>query len=225
MKKLLLFAFISFGAIIANAQISSDTVTYKRGSLGVQSILPVNTNSQSSCTDTIGISIPSGHWIASLEISYELQTQGGAFGGVSPSDVGTYLELVSESSKEFSVTYGNSNIDGDTESLTRMVNDFNGAVTDTFLIFKLHPLRQGFNANCDTNQAKLIDSTFRIVVNHYPAPTCFQPTNLTVDWKVSNQVQLSWLSGGSNSWEVEYGTPGFARVPEPEFLRCQIHLY
>ena len=210
MKKLLLFAFISFGAIIANAQISSDTVTYKRGSLGVQSIFPVNTNSGSSCTDTIGISIPSGHWIASLEISYELQTQGGAFGGVSPSDVGTYLELVSESSKEFSVTYGNSNIDGDTESLTRMVNDFNGAVTDTFLIFKLHPLRQGFNANCDTNQAKLIDSTFRIVVNHYPAPTCFQPTNLTVDWKVSNQVQLSWLSGGSNSWEVEYGTPGFA---------------
>ena len=136
MKKFLLFAFVSFGAITANAQISSDTVTYNRGSLGVQSISPVNTNSQSLCTDTMGISIPSGHWIASLEISYELQTQAGAFGGVSPSDVGTYLELVSESSKEFAVTYGNSNIDGDTESLTRMVNDFNGAVTDTFLIFK-----------------------------------------------------------------------------------------
>ena len=209
MKKLLLVAFMSVGALIANAQVSSDTLTYNRGTLGVQSIFPVNTNSQAICADTLGISIPSGHWIASIEISYELQTQGGGFGGVAPSDVGTYLELVSESSKEGAITYGSSNTNGDTESLTRTINDFNGAVTDTFLVFKLHPLRQGFTVVCDTNQAKLTDSTFHIVVNHYPAPTCFQPTNLTVDWKVSNQVQLSWITGGSNSWEVEYGAPGF----------------
>ncbi|MGB1267777.1 MAG: fibronectin type III domain-containing protein, partial [Schleiferiaceae bacterium] len=209
MKKLLLVAFMGVGALIANAQVSSDTLTYNRGTLGVQSIFPVNTNSQAICADTLGISIPSGHWIASIEMSYELQTQGGGFGGVAPSDVGTYLELVSESSKEGAITYGSSNTNGDTESLTRTINDFNGAVTDTFLVFKLHPLRQGFTAVCDTNQAKLTDSTFQIIVNHYPAPTCFQPTNLTVDWKVSNQVQLSWITGGSSSWEVEYGAPGF----------------
>ena len=26
---------------------------------------------------------------------------------------------------------------------------------------------------------------------------------------MSNQVQLSWITGGSASWEVEYGAPGF----------------
>ena len=77
MKKLLLVAFMGVGALIANAQVSSDTLTYNRGTLGVQSIFPVNTNSQAICADTLGISIPLGHWIASIEMSYELQTQGG----------------------------------------------------------------------------------------------------------------------------------------------------
>ena len=40
-------------------------------------------------------------------------------GGVAPSDVGTYLELVSESSKEGAITYGSSNTNGNTETLKR----------------------------------------------------------------------------------------------------------
>jgi len=46
MKKLLLAAFIGIVAVTAQAQISSDTLNYNRGTLGVQSIFPVNTNSQ-----------------------------------------------------------------------------------------------------------------------------------------------------------------------------------
>ncbi|MGB0182574.1 MAG: fibronectin type III domain-containing protein [Schleiferiaceae bacterium] len=209
MKRLLLSAAAVLFAFSVNAQISSDTLTYTRGTLGVQAVFPVNINSQSSCADTMGISIPSGHWISSIELKYEVQTQGGGFGGVAPNDVGTYVEFVSESTKETGLTYGTSGTNGTTESVSRTINEFNGAVTDTFLVFKLHPLRQAFTAACDTNSAKITDSTYQIIVNHYPAPTCFQPTNLAVDWTMSDQAQLSWTTGGSSSWEVEYGAPGF----------------
>ena len=182
MKRLLLSAAAVLFAFSANAQISSDTLTYTRGTLGVQAVFPVNINSQSSCADTMGISIPSGNWISSIELKYEVQTQGGGFGGVAPNDVGTYVEFVSESTKETGLTYGTSGTNGTTESVSRTINEFNGAVTDTFLVFKLHPLRQAFTAACDTNSAKITDSTYQIIVNHYPAPTCFQPTNLAVDW-------------------------------------------
>ena len=142
-------------------------------------------------------------------MSYQVETTGGGFGGTAPNDVGTYVELQSESSKEAALTYGTSGTNGTTETLTRTITDFNGAVTDTFLVFKVHPLRQGFNTVCDTNSAKFTDSTLTIIVNHYPAPTCFQPTNLSVDWTMSNQAELAWTSGGATSWEIEYGAPGF----------------
>lgn len=209
MKRGLLSTLLVLFAFTTNAQISSDTLTYVRGTLGVQGVFPVNINSQSICADTLGISIPSGHWISSIELKYELQTQAGGFGGVAPNDVGTYVELVSEGTKESALTYGTSGTNGTTESVSRTINQFNGAVTDTFLVFKLHPLRQAFTAVCDTNSARITDSTYQIIINHYPAPTCFQPTNLAVDWTMSNQAQLSWTTGGSSSWEIEYGAPGF----------------
>ena len=209
MKKSLLAILFIFGSTLLSAQVVSDTLTYTRGTLGVQAVFPVNINSQSSCSDTMGISIPTGNWISSIELKYTLETTGGGFGGVAPNDVGTYIELESEGTKEAAIVYGTSGTNGTTESLSRVINDFNGAVTDTFLVFKVHPLRQAFTASCDTTSARLVDSTYQIIVNHYPAPTCFQPTNLAVDWTMSDQAQLSWTTGGSTDWEVEYGTPGF----------------
>ena len=210
MKNVILAAFFLFATFTSFAQVTSDTATFTRGAYGVQSVFPVNISSQSSCADTLGVAIPSGHWISSIELSYQVETTGGFFGGSAPNDVGTYVELQSESSKEAALTYGTSGTNGATEILTRTITDFNGAVTDTFLVFKVHALRQGFTTVCDTNSAKFTDSTLTIIVNHYPAPTCFQPTNLTVDWTMSNQAELAWTSGGATSWEIEYGAPGFA---------------
>ncbi|HCP41052.1 MAG TPA: hypothetical protein DIT65_04590, partial [Cryomorphaceae bacterium] len=127
MKRLLLSAATALFAFSASAQITSDTLTYTRGKLGVQAVFPVNINSQSSCADTMGVSIPSGHWISSIDLKYEVQTQGGGFGGVAPNDVGTYVEFVSEGTKETGLTYGNSGINGTTEAVSRTINEFNGA--------------------------------------------------------------------------------------------------
>jgi len=202
----MLLAFSSFSAL--NAQITTDSTRYVYGDLGVQQVAPVNINSQSSCADTLGIAIPSGHWISSVDVEYTMNTTGG-FGGSAPNDIGVYLELSSEGTKEAALDYGTNGTNGSSETITRTINDFNGAVTDTFLVFKLHAFRQQFATACGTTTASIADSSWKIIVNHYPAPTCYQPTNLAVDWTMSNKAKLSWTSGGATNWEVEYGTPGF----------------
>ena len=64
MKKFLLAGLLALVATESiQAQIASDSALYIAGDIGVQVVAPVNINSQSSCADTIGISIPSGHWI------------------------------------------------------------------------------------------------------------------------------------------------------------------
>ncbi|MDA9148052.1 hypothetical protein N9N81_01735, partial [Schleiferiaceae bacterium] len=209
MKHYMLSALVLLTSLSGlHAQISSDSTLYTSGDIGVQVVAPVNINSQSSCADTVGITIPSGHWISSVYLEYTVETSGG-FGGSSPNDIGTYLELVSESSKEATLGYGVSGTNGTTETITRTISDFNGAVTDTFLVFKLNAFRQQFNTACNTTAQRIADSSWKVVVNHYPAPTCYQPTAVTLDWVMSDQAQLSWTTGGSAQWEVEYGTPGF----------------
>lgn len=209
MKRFIFSVIAIIGSLsISNAQTSTDSTQYDYGAIGVQQVAPVNINSQSSCADTLGISIPSGHWISSIDVEYTINTTGG-FGGSAPNDIGVYLELSSEGAKEAALDYGTIGTNGSTETITRTINDFNGAVTDTFLIFKLHAFRQQFATACGTTTASIADSSWKIIVNHYPAPTCYQPTDLSVDWTMSNKAKLSWTSGGAANWEVEYGTPGF----------------
>jgi len=209
MKRFIFSVIATIGSLsISYAQTSTDSTQYNYGAIGVQQVAPVNINSQSSCADTLGISIPSGHWVSSIDVEYTINTTGG-FGGSAPNDIGVYLELSSEGAKEAALDYGTIGTNGSTETITRTINDFNGAVTDTFLIFKLHAFRQQFATACGTTTASIADSSWKIIVNHYPAPTCYQPTDLSVDWTMSNKAKLSWTSGGAANWEVEYGTPGF----------------
>ena len=172
MKKYLLSVlFAVFAVEGVQAQISSDSTLYTSGDIGVQVVAPVNINSQSSCADTVGISIPTGHWISSVRLEYTVETTGGFFGGSAPDDVGTYLELVSESKKEAALSFGISGTNGTTETTIRTINDFNGAVTDTFLIFELNAFRQQFNTACNTTTQRIADSSWKVVVinNHLPA--------------------------------------------------------
>ncbi|MBN2681746.1 MAG: fibronectin type III domain-containing protein [Bacteroidales bacterium] len=40
-------------------------------------------------------------------------------------------------------------------------------------------------------------------------PTCFEPTNFAVDYYDADEAQLSWTTGGSANWNIEYGPSGF----------------
>lgn len=190
---------------------SQDSATYVHGTLGVQKVAPVNSNSAASCADTLSVSIPSGHWISGVDLYYSVQGTSG-FGpfGTAPADVGAYLELESEGLKEAGLTYGSVNTNGATENMSRLgITAFNGAVTDSFLVFKLHAFIQQFQTACDTNDARVLDSTWKVVVHHYPAPTCYQPSDLAVEWIMSNKAKLSWTTGGAAAWQIEYGPTGF----------------
>ena len=126
MKQYILSALVALVfATGLQAQISSDSTLYTAGDIGIQVVAPVNINSQSSCADTVGISIPSGQWISSVYLEYTVETSGG-FGGSAPDDIGTYLELVSENAKETTLGYGTSGTNGSTETITRTITDFNG---------------------------------------------------------------------------------------------------
>jgi hypothetical protein len=47
-------------------------------------------------------------------------------------------------------------------------------------------------------------------VNIAPAPTCPQPTNLSVITASSTTADLQWIAGGSETqWQIEYGLQGF----------------
>ena len=71
MKKFLLAGLLALVATESiQAQIASDSALYIAGDIGVQVVAPVNINSQSSCADTVGISIPTGHWISSVRLEY-----------------------------------------------------------------------------------------------------------------------------------------------------------
>ena len=42
------------------------------------------------------------------------------------------------------------------------------------------------------------------------APSCPKPQNLAASNLSANSAQISWLSGGSNDWNISYGSPGTA---------------
>ena len=41
------------------------------------------------------------------------------------------------------------------------------------------------------------------------APTCLKPTAIASTASTTTSVTLSWTTGGSSNWQIEYGTPGF----------------
>ena len=41
------------------------------------------------------------------------------------------------------------------------------------------------------------------------APTCPEPTAVTAVATSTTDVDVSWTTGGSTSWQIEYGAPGF----------------
>lgn len=48
-------------------------------------------------------------------------------------------------------------------------------------------------------------------VNCVTKPTCFRPTNITVDSKTHHTATLSWTANSSETqWDIEYGPTGFA---------------
>lgn len=66
-----------------------------------------------------------------------------------------------------------------------------------------------FNAYKATGFAQAVDIAIDDVDIH-EQPACPQPSNLVVTGSTGTSVTLSWTTGGSTMWQIEYGAPGFA---------------
>lgn len=202
---LTLLCFSSF------AQIVSDSATAVNA-VGVQDVnfFP-NTTTLASCAQTLTVNVPAGNYIYGVDVFYTINTVAG-FGGMAPDDIYAYLECTTTSSSEAAISQGTVGTNGASENVSRLNMQFtNGTYTGTTLDFKLHAFDIAFfSSGCDTADAKIQAGTFKVVVHHGPAPTCFKPTNQDVDWVMHNRASLSWTTGGSSNWQVSYGSPGFA---------------
>ena len=204
-------ALLALTSFIAQAQITADSATAVNA-VGVQDVNFVPTTAtQAACASTLSVTVPAGNWVYGVDLFYTINTVGG-FTGMSPSGVYAYLECVSKASNEGQVYTGTINTNGASEAISRTNLQFaNGAYAGTTLDFKLHAFDIAFfSTGCDTADAKIQAGTFKVVVHHGPAPTCFKPANLGVDWVMHNKAALSWTTGGASNWQVSYGAPGTA---------------
>ncbi len=193
------------------AQITSDSATAVNA-VGVQDVNFVpNTSTLASCASTLTVNVPAGNWIYGVDVEYTINTVGG-FTGMSPAGIYAYLECVTTSTNEGQVYTGTIFTNGASEDISRNNLQFtNGAYPGTSLDFKLHAFDIAFfSSGCDTADAKIQAGTFKVVVHHGPAPTCFKPSAQDVDWVMHNRAGLSWTTGGATNWQVSYGAPGTA---------------
>jgi PKD repeat protein len=56
-------------------------------------------------------------------------------------------------------------------------------------------------------QAEIAIDDFSI----YEQPSCPKPSNLALSGSSSNSITLSWTTGGSANWQIEYGPAGFTK--------------
>jgi PKD repeat protein len=206
-KKLLAVTLLLCSVLTAYAQLTNTSATYTAGVQEVERIFAggIDTSDESFCVDTLIVTIPNGNYIYGVDIEYSLE----AFGTVWTSDLWAYVELASEGKKEWAAYQGQYNFDT-TETFSRSGLTFaNGTVSNGQLKFVLHAFRTFSGAACDTTNALVVDSTFKITVSHGLPPTCFPPGNPTANWVMSDKAELSWTSGGATNWQIEYGTAGF----------------
>ncbi len=206
LKKLLILVFISVVSTFAKAQ-TATTFIYTNGSQEVERVFnAVDTSTETTCADTLFVTIPAGNYIYSIDVAYNLTS----FGQVWTGDLDSYVESVSTNTKEATVANGVGNAPG-TEVYSRTnLQIATGVSASGQLKFVLHAFRT-FGANsCDTTNARVDDSTFTVTVHHGVAPTCFPPSLPVANWTMSNKAEVSWTTGGATNWQIEYGVTGFA---------------
>ncbi len=209
-KVFFLFTFLFLSQLVF-AQTVSDTATFYGG---VQStVFNNNTTTNSNafgCSDTLKMSIGAGRYITSVDVFYTITAPFSGNGWIS--EQRSFVEYLNTNTTEANVTLGNQTWDSSgTETYTRAgLNFANGAAGAGDLLFFLHAFRTfGANPNCSSTVQFLPDSTFTVIVNHIPLPTCTEPTNLAVGTITKNTVQLNWSTGGATNWQIEYGPVGF----------------
>ncbi|MBI1316885.1 PKD domain-containing protein [bacterium] len=220
----LAFIALSFSGLsfVLRAQVNT-TATYALGDRGTQfsTAAAISTSLESSCGDTLSVTIPAGNVVTSVSVNYAM-TAGGA-GWMS--EQRSYLECVTTGQKEASVTAGVGNSAGTMTYSRTGLTVANGVSATGVLKFYLHPFRTFNTAGGCTTSINKLDNNWSVTVTHIPPPTCLFPSAPQVLNIGPTSATLTWTSGGASQWQIEYGAPGFTpgtgtllNVPSNPFL-------
>lgn len=201
--QLLLFSYSLFFCFSARGQIST-TATYSSGILSTDGSSLVNISNNSSCPGILTVNVPSGRFVTSVDVTYDMESLGINW----ISDQWSYLECVTTSTKETQVTSGVLNVTGIQTYSRTGLTIANGLVGAGGVQFELNAFRY-FGSNCTSTGHRVLNNSWMVTVHHTVPPSCLPPTNLQVTTATANGVDLAWNAGGALNWQIEYGPIGF----------------
>lgn len=200
-----LFAFLLVHGLLYGQ--TTTIGTYSAGDISSDHFtgtVPISLNS--NCPGILNVSVPVGRYVTSVDVEYQFQASGSDW----ISEQSSYLECVTTSTKEASVTPGPSINSTGTQTYTRTgLNIANGVVPAGGLQFKLHAFRSFTGGGCSVNVQKVLNNSFKVTVHHVAAPSCLPPSAVSVSSISANSANISWTTGGATNWQIEYGPAGF----------------
>ncbi|WP_417589801.1 fibronectin type III domain-containing protein [Owenweeksia hongkongensis] len=180
---------------------------YSAGNISSDHFTGTTTTSlNSSCPGILNVPVPAGRYVTSIDVEYDFM----ALNNDWISEQSSYLECVTTSTKEASVTFGPPTNGNGTQSYSRNgISIANGLVPTGGLQFKLHAFRSFTGGGCSTTAQRIVNNSYKITVNHVAAPTCLPPSAVSVGSISANSANISWTTGGASNWQIEYGPVGF----------------
>lgn len=211
-KPLSLSLLTTFLCLNLNLHAQQDSAKYTSGNLSTWFTNVIElTDDSFGCTDTLTVTIPAGNYVTSVDVYYSMEALGAGF----VSDQGSYLECLSTNTSESAISFGDQGWDsiGVYTYARTGLTIANGTSATGEIDFFLHAFRNAnfFPAQCANNSQRVVDSTWRIVVHHIPAPTCFPPSNVSFSNRALNSVTMDWTTGGASNWQIEYEVQGFVQ--------------
>jgi hypothetical protein len=160
----------------------------------------------SACLATLSLTIPSGDWIDSVDVYYEMTATGGGY----MSEQRSWLYSPSTGLGEAGINNGSG---GSSGTFTYSRNSLSFANTGVGTVdFEMHAGRTWGGSGCGTGINYVADGTWRVVAYYSTAPSCTPPNNLAASNILATGADLAWVSTGSETqWDIEYGTMGFTQ--------------
>jgi len=162
----------------------------------------------SACPGIMEVTIPAGHWITGVDVSYTMTAANAGWMSEQRS------RLYSPTNGKGEATYiSGSGSSGGTYLYNRTGLAFANGQTGT-IVFHLDAGRTWGNASpntgCNTHYNKVDNNSWMLTVYYEPIPSCPAPASLQANNITKTGANLSWESVGSEtSWDVIWGLAGF----------------
>jgi hypothetical protein len=158
----------------------------------------------STCPGTLSLPIPTGNWITSVDVEYDMTAASGAY----MSEQRSWMYCVNTATGEPAVASGSGNTGGIFSYARTGLTFANGAMGNVDIM--MHAGRTWGGGGCDASYNKVDSGTWMVIAYHAPAPNCITPTGLGFTVTGANAVDLHWTENATAlEWEIEYGPAGF----------------